>query len=203
MPFRLAKTSDEAVAASQEMEYPVVMKIAAPDVLHKTDVGGVKLNIPNDDDARKAFDEIIANVKSKLGDDLEIWGVLVQKMLPPGKEVILGVSRDPKFGPLIMFGLGGIYAEALRDVAFRLAPLRDRVADEMIKSIRSYKLLEGIRGEPPSDVPAAAESLLRLSQLVTDWPIIKELDINPMIIYPRGKGAMAADARIILDPASP
>jgi acetyltransferase len=199
VPYRLAKTGDDATAAANEMGYPVVMKIAAPEVLHKTDIGGVKLDIQNDDQARAAFDEIITNVKSKMGDKLEIWGVLVQKMLPPGKEVILGVSRDPKFGPLIMFGLGGIYAEALRDVSFRLAPLRDRVADEMIRSIRSYKLLEGIRGEPPSDIPAAAESLLRLSQLVADWPEIKELDINPMIVYPRGKGVMAADARIILD----
>jgi acetyltransferase len=141
---------------------------------------------------------MVETVRGRLGNEVEIWGVLIQKMLDPGKEVILGVTRDPTFGPLLMFGLGGIYTEALRDVAFRLAPVREKVAADMIKSIRSHRLLEGVRGEPPSDLGAVADCLLRLSQLVTDHPMIQELDINPLIVYPRGQGAIAADARIIL-----
>ncbi len=197
-PFHLAPTADEAVKAAAEMGYPVVLKIAAPTVLHKTDVGGVRINLGSEEAVRKAFDEIMANVKSRVGANTEIWGVLVQKMLPKAKEVILGVTRDEKFGPLIMFGLGGIYTEALRDVSFRLAPLRPNVANEMIHSIRSYRLLEGVRGERPSDLGAVADCLLRLSQLVTDWPEIQELDINPLMVFSHGEGAAAADARIIL-----
>jgi acyl-CoA synthetase (NDP forming) len=142
-------------------------------------------------------------VRTRLGKDVEIWGVLIQKMLPRGKEVILGVKRDDRFGPVLMFGLGGIYTEVLRDVAFRLAPIRENVAEEMIHDIRSIKLLQGVRGEPPSDLPAVAECLLRLSQLVTDHPRIQELDINPLLVYARGKGAMVADARIILKGPAP
>jgi acetyltransferase len=121
-------------------------------------------------------------------------------MLPKGKEIILGMSRDPRLGPLLMFGLGGIYTEALKDVSFRLAPLRENVALEMIMDIRAHKLLRGFRGEPPADVAAIADCLLRLSQLVTDHPRIKELDINPLMVYATGQGAMVADARLILTP---
>jgi len=198
VPYALAKTADEAVAAAAKIGYPVVMKISGPKILHKTDVGGVKLNLRDEASVRAAFDGMIASVKDKMGDDVEIWGVLIQKMLPPGKETILGMSRDERFGPLIMFGLGGIYTEALKDVSFRLAPIRENSAYVMVRSIRSYKLLEGVRGEPPSDVPAIADALCRLSQLVTEHPRIKELDINPLIVYPQGKGVVVADARIIL-----
>ena len=145
---------------------------------------------------------MIQNVRQRLGDEIEIWGVVIQKMLDPGKEVILGVTRDERFGPVLMFGLGGIYTETFRDVAFRLAPIRENVAKEMIHEIRSIKLLEGVRGEPPSDLTAVADCLLRLSQFVTDHPNISELDINPLLVYPRGKGAMVADARIILSEKS-
>jgi acetyltransferase len=141
---------------------------------------------------------MLKTVRGHLGNDIEIWGVLVQKMLPKGKEIILGVTRDPSFGPLLMFGLGGIYTEALRDVTFRLAPIRRASAYNMIRSIRSFRLLEGVRGEAPSDLDAIAECLMRLSQMVTDLPQIKELDINPLIVYSAGQGAVAADARIIL-----
>ena len=133
-----------------------------------------------------------------MGKDAEIWGVLIQKMLPKGKEIILGMSRDPRMGPLLMFGLGGIYTEALKDVAFRLAPLRENEALEMTMDIRAHKLLRGFRGEPPVDVPAVADCLLRLSQLVTEHSRIKELDINPLMVYPAGQGATVADARVIL-----
>jgi len=198
VPSKLATSADAAADAANKMGYPVVMKISGPKILHKTDVGGVKLNLTDEASVRQAHDDMVKSVREKMGNDIEIWGVLVQKMLDPGKEIILGVTRDLRFGPLLMFGLGGIYTEALRDVAFRLAPIRENIAMEMIKDIRSYRLLEGVRGEPPSDITAIAECLMRLSQLVTENPQIKELDINPLLVYARGKGAMVADARIIL-----
>ncbi|MBI4581079.1 MAG: acetate--CoA ligase family protein [Planctomycetes bacterium] len=198
VPFTLARSADEAVEAARRMEYPVVLKISGPTILHKTDVGGVKLNLLDDEAVHKGYDETVATVRERVGPDVEIWGVIVQKMLPRGKEIILGMTRDARFGPLLMFGLGGIYTEALRDVSFRLAPIRENVAAEMVKDIRSYRLLEGIRGERPSDFGAIADCLLRLSQLVTSHPQIKELDINPLIVYPRGQGAMVTDARVIL-----
>ena len=156
------------------------------------------MNLSSDDQVRKAFDGMISSVKHHLGDDIEVWGVLVQKMLQKGKEIILGVTRDPVFGPLLMFGLGGIYTEALRDVTFRLAPIRESSAKVMVRNIRSHRLLEGVRGEAPSDTAAIAECLLRLSQLVIEHSLIKELDINPLIVYASGQGAVVADARIIL-----
>jgi acetyltransferase len=198
VPSVLAKDADEAAQAASDMGYPVVLKISGPKILHKTDVGGVKLNLQDEEQVKNGFNTMIQSVKDKMGADVEIWGVLVQKMLPPGKEIILGMTRDPRFGPLLMFGLGGIYTEALKDVSFRLAPIRENVAGEMIKDIRSIKLLEGVRGERPSDLDAIADCLLRLSQLVTSHPQIKELDLNPVIVYPRGEGAMVADARVIL-----
>ena len=198
VPYKLAANADEAVDAAEKMGYPVVLKIAGPKILHKTDVGGVRLNLADAEQVRTGTDEMIASVRSKMGKDVEIWGVLVQKMLEPGKEVILGMTRHPTFGPMLMFGLGGIYTEALRDVAFRLAPIRENIAGLMIRGIRSHRLLEGVRGEPPSDLDALAECLLRLSQLVTAHPQIKELDLNPVIVYSRGRGGIVADARIIL-----
>ena len=198
VPFVLSKSADEAAAAASKIGYPVVMKIAGPKILHKTDVGGVKLNLTDEAAVGEAYNAMVASAREHMGKDVEIWGVVVQKMLSPGKEIILGMTRDQQFGPLLMFGLGGIYTEALRDVAFRLGPIRENVASEMITDIRSYRLLEGVRGEPPSDVEAIAECLCRLSQLVTEQPRIKELDINPLIVYPRGQGAIVADARIIL-----
>jgi len=198
VPYRLARTADEAVAAAEELGWPVVLKIAGPKILHKTDVGGVRLNLTSPEQIRGAFEDMVATVRKRMGEETEIWGVLVQKMLARGKEVILGMTRDPRFGPLLMFGLGGIYTEALRDVSFRLAPLRAEVPREMIRGIRAHRLLEGVRGEKPSDLDAIAGCLLRLSQLATQHPRLKELDINPLIVYARGEGAVVADARIIL-----
>ncbi len=198
VPFHLAANADEAVKAADEMGYPVVMKIVGPEILHKTDVGGVKLNLADEAAVRSAYDKMIESVREKMGQDIEIWGVLIQKMLDKGKEVILGVTRDPGLGPVLMFGLGGIYTETLKDVSFRMAPIRENEAQGMIHEIRSIKLLQGVRGEAPSDLTAVGECLLRLSQFVNDHPRIQELDINPLLVYPRGKGAMAADARIIL-----
>lgn len=200
VPFELARSAEEATAAAERIGYPVVMKVCGPTILHKTDVGGVRLNLADAAQVREAFAAMMADVRGHLGDETEIWGALVQRMAPPGKEVILGMTRDPRFGPLLMFGLGGIYTEALRDVAFRLAPIREHAAAEMIGEIRARRLLEGVRGEPPSDTAAVAECLLRLSQLVMDFPAIQELDINPLIVHARGSGATAADVRIILGP---
>lgn len=199
VPYALAQSADEAVEAARRIGYPVVLKISGPKILHKTDVGGVKLNLLDDDAVRSGYEQMVATVREKMGAEVEIWGVVVQKLLPRGKEIILGMTRDARFGPLLMFGLGGIYTEALRDVSFRLAPIRENVATEMVKDIRSYRLLEGVRGERPSDTAALADCLLRLSQLATSHPQIKELDINPLIVYPRGQGAMIADARVILE----
>lgn len=196
-PFRLAEDEAAAVAAAEEIGYPVVLKIASPDILHKTEVGGVVVGIADEAALRAAHAAMLDRVRSR-EPDATVWGVTVMKMLPKGNEVILGSTRDPRFGPLLMFGLGGIYTEALKDVAFGLAPLRVATAKHMIDSIRSVVLLKGFRGAPPSDVGAAAECLMRLSQLVSDFPEISELDVNPLILYPKGEGAMAADARIIL-----
>lgn len=198
VPFTLADSADAAAAAAEKIGFPVALKISGPKILHKTDVGGVKLRLSDAASVRSAYEAMITSVRQKMGADVEIWGVLVQKMLQPGKELILGMTRDERFGPLMMFGLGGIYTEALKDVAFRMAPIRENVAGEMVRSIRSYRLLEAFRGEPASDLAAIADCLLRLSQLVSDHPRITELDINPLIAYPRGQGAMVADARIIL-----
>jgi acetyltransferase len=198
VPFNLATSADEAVKAAEAMGYPVVMKIVGPKILHKTDVGGVKLDLQDEASVRSAYEMMVQTVRDRMGDDVEIWGVLIQKMLERGKEVILGVTRDSRLGPVLMFGLGGIYTETFKDVAFRLAPIRENEAEEMIHEIRSIKLLQGVRGEAPSDLAAVAECLMRLSQFVDDHPRIQELDINPLLVYPRGKGAMAADARIIL-----
>jgi acetyltransferase len=193
----LAATPEEAVAAAEEIGYPVVMKIASPDILHKTDVGGVKLNLRSAGDVRDAFDLIVYRA-GRYVPGARIWGCLVQQMVTGGREVLLGMSYDPQFGPLVAFGLGGIYVEALKDVAFRVAPFGRREAEEMIREIRSYPLLEGIRGEPPADHEAMVDALLRINQLVTDFPEIVELDINPLMVFEEGRGAMAIDMRLVL-----
>jgi acetyltransferase len=194
----LVMTSEEALAAARKIGYPVVMKIVSPDILHKTDVGGVRVGIENDQQAEEAFFDITAQ-SQQYHPQAAILGVSVQEMVKGGKEVILGMSKDVQFGPLIMFGLGGIYVEVLKDVSFRIAPLSVEDADQMIREINAYPLLRGARGEKPTDIAALRECLLRLSQLVTDNPEILELDINPLIVKAEGEGAVAADARIILE----
>lgn len=196
-PSHLAATPEEAIAAAEEMGYPVVLKVASPDILHKTDVGGVRLNLRSPADVRDAFDLIVYRA-SRYVPGARIWGCLVQKMVPPGREVLIGMSRDPQFGPLVAFGLGGIYVEALKDVVFRVAPFGPEEAAEMIREIRSYPLLEGVRGEPPADHAALVDALCRVSQLVTDFPEIVELDINPLVVYEEGRGAVALDMRLVL-----
>ncbi len=193
----LAQSPDEAAALAAQIGYPVVMKISSPDILHKSDIGGVKVGITDAAMARDAY-ELIEYRARKYSRDATIWGVLVQEQVRKGREVLVGVSRDPQFGPLLAFGLGGIYVEVLQDVAFRLAPISREEAREQIRSIRTLPLLQGVRGEPPADLHAAEDVLLRVSQMVTDFPEIVEMDINPLIVYNQGEGATVVDARIIL-----
>ena len=193
----LAATADEAVLAAEAMGYPVVMKIASPDILHKSDIGGIKLNINSAGDVRDAFDLLVYRGRRYMP-DATIWGCQVQQMVKGGREVIIGVNRDPQFGPLIMFGLGGIYVEALKDVTFRVAPIDKREATEMLGEIRAHKLLSGVRGEKPSDMAGIIDTLLRISQLVTDFPEIVEMDINPLMVFEAGKGVLGIDARLAL-----
>jgi acetyltransferase len=190
-------TADEAVAYCQELGYPVVMKIASPDILHKSDVGGIIVDVKNDAEARQAHATLIARAKAHKP-DAEIWGSQIQEMVIGAREIIIGMNRDPQFGPLVMFGLGGIYVEVLKDVTFRVAPMSRDQARDMIQSIRSYKLLTGVRGQAPSDLAAVEDTILRISQLVTDYPEIAELDINPLLVRELGQGAVAVDMRLIL-----
>ncbi|HEY6657469.1 MAG TPA: acetate--CoA ligase family protein [Nitrososphaeraceae archaeon] len=191
----LATTEEESAKAAEEIGYPVVMKIVSPQIIHKSDAGGVKIGIKNQQEAIKAFNEILLNVK-KYKSDAEIKGVLVQEMIGSAKETILGAKRDPLFGPLIMFGLGGIYVEVLKDVIFRIAPIDEQQAKEMVESIKTIKLLKGVRGEKESDIDGIVESIQRLSQLVTDFPEIEEFDMNPLLVLEKGNGVRAVDVRI-------
>jgi acetyl coenzyme A synthetase (ADP forming)-like protein len=197
LQYRFAKSEDEALQAAREIGYPVVLKIVSPDITHKVDVGGVKLDIHSDAELRENYRQMLADVQ-KAKPDARIFGVFVQEFIKGGKETILGLKRDPLFGPLLMFGLGGIYVEALRDVTFRIAPIRELGVTRMIRQIRGFKILEGFRGEPPSDIDAIAECLARLSQLATQLEEIVELDINPLVVFERGRGARVVDARIVV-----
>jgi acetyltransferase len=196
-PSELATSADQAAEMAAQMGFPVVLKIASPDILHKTDVGGVKVGLENPSDVRDAFD-LITYRTQRYVPDARIWGCLVQKMVPAGLEVLIGMNRDPQFGPLVTFGLGGIYVETLKDVTFRTAPFSRREAEEMLSEIRARSLLDGVRGKPPVDKTILIEALLRINQLVTDFPEITELDINPFIVYEAGRGGIAIDMRLVL-----
>ncbi len=196
-----ARTSDEAAEAFEAMGGRAVMKIVSPEILHKTDVGGVRLDLTSREEAARAFVEITSSVRRKVP-SAWIAGVSVQEMVSGGRELILGMSRDPQFGPLLMFGLGGIAVEVLKDVAFRVAPVSRRDAREMVHDIRGYPLLAGFRGSEPMDEEAIVDALLRLSRLSVDLPEIQELDINPVIVLPRGKGLRAIDCRMAISEAT-
>jgi len=191
----LAKTEDEAVEAANKIGYPTVMKIASPQIVHKSDAGGVKVNLSSDKEVRDAFKVIVDNAK-KYDSKAEIKGVLIVEMVKGGKEMIIGSKLEPGFGPVVMLGMGGIYVEILKDVTFRLAPFTDQEANDMISSIKTKKLLEGVRGEKPSDVGKLSECIQRLSQLVTDFREIKELDMNPVLVMEKGEGCKILDVRI-------
>jgi acyl-CoA synthetase (NDP forming) len=193
---RLASSQKEAVEFSDEIGFPVVLKIFSPDITHKTDAGGVKVGLKNAAEVRKAYKEIMSSVKEKFP-KATIEGVSVQAMARPGIEIIIGMFKDPQFGPVIMFGLGGIFVEVLKDVAFRLIPIEKRDAGQMVKEIKGYALLNGYRGQEPAHIPSLVDILLKLSAFVDKTPEIKEIDINPVFAYK--DSALAVDARIILE----
>jgi acetyltransferase len=193
----LATSPDEASIVAGNIGFPVAMKIVSDDIIHKSDVKGVVLNVNSIEEVRNTYFTMMEQVL-KVKPEARIKGIQISKMILSGEEVILGIKRDPSFGPVIMFGLGGLYVEVFRDVSFRVAPVDDIIADSMIKEIKSFKILDGIRGRVRSDIPAIRECLLRLSQLALDCPQIKELDINPLIVLEETKGCYVADARIML-----
>ena len=194
----VARDPDQAVEIASHIGYPVVLKIASPDILHKTDVGGVKIGLEDAEAVRDAFELMVYRAERYIP-EARILGCLVQEMVPAGGiEVLVGMNRDPQFGPLVTFGLGGIYVEILKDVTFRVAPFSQQEAEEMLSEIRAHALLEGVRGKPAADKPAIVNALLRMGQLVGDFPEITELDINPLMVYPLGQGAIAIDMRLAL-----
>jgi acetyl coenzyme A synthetase (ADP forming)-like protein len=194
----IATTAEQAANIAQQLGYPVVLKIWSPDILHKSDVGGVKVGLKSEQEVKDAFDLMMYRIPKKRP-EAHILGVLVQEMVRSGREVILGMHRDPRFGPLMMFGMGGIMVEVLKDVSFYLAPLTGEEAKQMLMSTKTYHILQGVRGQEGVDIEAIAEGLQRLSQLVTEFPQIKEMDINPYVVGVPGTTPIAVDARISLE----
>ena len=192
---QLAATREEAMAAARQMGLPVAIKIVSPDITHKSDVGGVKLGLNSEEEVAAAFDEIVETAR-RAQPKAAVLGVSVQKMARPGVEVIMGMTTDPQFGPVLMFGLGGVFVEVLKDVAFRIVPLEARDARQMIRDIQGFPVLEGFRGQEPADLAALENMLMRLSAFVEEHPEIQELDLNPIFAYK--DGALAVDARIVL-----
>ncbi len=195
---RLATSRDEAVAAAQQIGFPVVLKVVSPDIAHKSDVGGVALNLADGAAVGDAFDRIMRAVKAAQP-NANVLGVAVQTMAQPGTEVIVGMTKDPQFGPVLMFGLGGILVEVLKDVSFRIVPVNERDADQMIHEIKGFPVLEGVRGQRPADLKALQQLITQVSGFVEQHPEIDELDLNPVFAYP--DGALAVDARIVLSAA--
>ena len=193
---RLVKTKQETISVSKGLGFPVVLKIASPDIVHKSDSGGVKLGIANASQASRAYSEIMSSIKQRYPSAI-IHGLTVQKMARPGIEVIVGMSKDPQFGPVLMFGLGGILVELLKDVSFRIVPISKRDAAEMIREIKGYPLLKGYRGQEPANIDMLEDLIVRVSRFVEQTPEIKELDLNPIFAYK--DRVVAVDARIILE----
>jgi len=195
-PSYLAKEVDEAVEFAKKIGFPVVLKIISPQIIHKSDVGGVIINIEGEAKVREAFTKILENIKSH-NSKAKIDGIYVQKMVPPAREAIIGALKDGQFGQVIMFGLGGIFVEILKDVVFRVAPIDEEEAREMIEEIKGLPILQGVRGEEPIDFVSLSKTIANVSRLVMDFPQIGQLDINPVRVYP--DGLYAVDARIILE----
>jgi len=193
--FKLIKSEEEITGLAKEINFPIVMKIVSPDIIHKTDAGGVKVEIKDEKKAESAYQEIISKAK-KYNKKARISGVIAYTMVPQETEIIIGMMKDPHFGPVIMFGLGGIFVEVLKDVSFRILPIEERDAHEMITEIKGYKILKGTRGEPPKDIKAIKDLLMKISQMSMENPGIKEIDLNPVFIFE--KGLQVIDARIIL-----
>jgi acyl-CoA synthetase (NDP forming) len=193
----LAKSKKEAIELSEILGYPVVMKIMSDEIVHKFDIGGVILDIKSKDEAAESYKKIIENVNKNMP-NANIKGVFVRRMIPPGEEVILGLKRDITFGPVIMFGLGGIFVEIYKDVSFRIAPLDKKSVDNLITETKASAILSGARGRTPRDINSIKHCIMRLSQLAVDCPQIRELDINPLIVLEDGKGSFVADTKIML-----
>jgi acetate---CoA ligase (ADP-forming) subunit beta len=194
--FNLAKSEKETATQADKIGYPIVLKIVSPDIIHKSDAGGVMVNLKNASEVVTGYRKIIENV-TKYKSDAKVVGVLVQEMAPQSTEVIVGAVKDPQFGQTVMFGLGGIFVELLKDVNFRVAPLTADDAKEMITQLKAYPLLNGYRNTPPADIEALIGILCNTSRLVMDYPEIKELDLNPVMAY--SNGVKTVDARIILE----
>lgn len=192
----LAKSKDDAERIADELGYPVVLKIVSPDIVHKSDIGGVKLGLADRDAVAAAYDEVMA-AANKASPGANVHGVSVQPMAKEGLEIIVGMTKDPQFGPVLMFGLGGVLVEVLKDVAFRIVPLTRRDATQMIHEIKGYPLLEGYRGQEPANVPMIEDTILKVSGFVEQHPEIKELDLNPIFAYKDGLAAV--DARVVLE----
>lgn len=197
-PHRFIRSAEEAEAAAAEIGYPVVAKIVSPDILHKTEVGGVLLHLNDGAAVKDAHRRIAAIARERKA---ELRGVLISRMLPPAPEVIVGLSQDPQFGPMIMFGLGGIFVEVYQDVSFRLVPLTERDATAMIREVKAFPMLQGVRGGRPSDLEALRDLLLKVSKITEENPEIAEIDLNPILVYEKGLGV--ADARILLHQKAP
>ncbi|MGI0090449.1 MAG: acetate--CoA ligase family protein [Nitrososphaerales archaeon] len=195
---RLAASEREAVEASRRLGYPVVMKVVSPNVLHKTDVGGVKVNIKTQAEAREAYRTIRKNTL-RSNKDANVVGILVQKMAPAGHEFVVGATRDPQFGPTVMFGLGGIYVEIFKDVSFRFAPVSEEDSLRMIEELKSSALLSGYRGSKPLDISSASRVIRGVGDMIMNNEAVESIDINPLFVYQ--KGVMAADVRVMLKPA--
>ena len=193
--FKLIKSEDEIIELTKEINFPIVMKIVSPDIIHKTDAGGVKLNIKDETEAESAYQEIIFQAK-KYNKEARIEGVIAYTMVPQGTEIIIGMMKDPHFGPVIMFGLGGIFVEILKDISFRILPIEERDAREMVNEIKGFEILKGVRGEGPKNIKAIKNLLLKISQLALENPEINEIDLNPIFVFE--KGLQIVDARMIL-----
>lgn len=193
--FKLIKNEEEINGLAEEINFPIVMKIVSPDIIHKTDAGGVKINIKDETEAESAYQEIIFKAK-KYNKEARIEGVIVYSIVPQETEIIVGMMKDPHFGPVAMFGLGGIFVEVLKDISFRIIPLEEKDAREMITEIRGYEILKGARGNPPRDIQAIKEVLMKVSKLTTENPEINEIDLNPIFVFENG--IQVVDARMIL-----
>ena len=193
----LARSVEEAVEIGEKIGYPLVLKIVSPDIVHKSDVGGVKVGVKNAEEVKDAFKSIMSNVKDK-APDAKIAGVLVQEMVPEGLEVIVGATRDPTFGPVLLFGLGGIFVEVLKDVSFRIAPVTKFDAESMLGEIKAAKILEGYRGTPPRDKDALVDIIMKLSKFMEEQELVTDVDLNPIMAFEKGKGAAIADARVLI-----
>jgi len=193
--FKLIKSEDEITGLDKEINFPIVMKVVSPDIIHKTDAGGVKIGLKDEKEAKLAYQEIIFKAK-KYNKEAQIFGVITYSMIPKATEIIIGMMKDPHFGPVAMFGLGGIFVEILKDISFRILPIEERDAREMITEIKGYEILKGARGNPPRDIQAIEEVLMKVSKLTMENPEINEIDLNPIFVFE--KGLQVVDARMIL-----